>query len=641
MKLPVVHRCSPYRRQGIVFMCVSQLCLLRWIVSPIVFVAVALNSCEIIVANPTTRDVTKPLATHNTVAEAGPLSLALYAIAIDVEKFVSESEKTLQAKGATALQPKLLSRWKGKTNQAYREAEYLRTMGEPSSTDLLSRLYSTSTRLNPLIQAYCGTPKGSQLSASILKQLQKQQPGREKEYVKILGMAEAKQFAEAQKALDKIGVEMDESIHFIGLVERQPFYTPYAMTRSKIDPPMFNIRIAVARKAFEDAIASNRPDPAALTAWVAAAANQLKATGKATVDGKADLSGPQVLEALSQRWGAGHGGCQRVQGLRWALRWHRDGDSSGTYGVGNGGAEVDPSFSEARAWNDAAITAIGTIITANAESIQPADVPMQHRQYLTVLATMSELGDSRTIQLKGNEALASLLAKNSVYQESAKNYEAATRDLMTFQSRLANEVSDALSKQFGVADSVVRENSRIQGLSPGLYSETPAAPILATLFYPADQTLLTIGPKLVGKPARTEGVLRISPTSKTSAVDFSVRTYGTVAAVMIPEPQLRQMKQDLLVDDSHPPLSIAATKAIDSAVMGNYAAVGGTIAGAQLESMITRFISISDAAAIIVPRGTTIAGTTEQTMMNQMAVRIDVDPIWIQHDLGIVKVPGK
>jgi hypothetical protein len=593
------------------------------------------------VANPTTRDATKPLATHNTVAEAGALSTSLYTLAMEAEKFVSQSEETLKKKGPMSLQPKLLSQWKGKVNQAYREAEYLQTMGEPASADLLIRLNSASTRLNPLIQAYASTPRGGVLSASIQQQLQKQQPGREKEYARIQGLVEAKQFAEAQKAIDKIGTELDESIHFIGLVERQPFLNPYAATRSQIDRPMSSIRIATARKAFEDAIAANRPDPAALNAWVANATGQLKSTGKATVDGKADLSGPQVLEALSQRWGAGHGGLQRVQGLRWALRWHRDGGTVG-YGDGNdGGLPSDPTLSEATAWNDAAIAAISAIIIAGSESVPAADVPSQHQKYVTVLAAMAELGESEKIQLKGNEALASLLAKNSVYQSSVKNYEAATRDLMIFQSRIAQEMANTLSQSYGSADTVVRENSRAQGMTPGLYPENAAAPALATLYASADQIMLAIGPKLIGKTARGDGVTRISPTSKTSAIDFNTRTYGTTVAVTIPELQMAQMKQNLLVDDTHGPLSIAATKALDSAVMGNYVAVGGTIVSAQLESMIARFISMSDGAAIVVPRGSTVAGTTEQTMMNQMAVRIDIDPTWVQYDLGVFKVPGK
>lgn len=590
-------------------------------------------SSTIVVANPTTKDVTKPLATHNTLPEAGPLAAALYTVAIDAEKFIIDSEAALMKKGAESLNPKLLSQWTAKVSHSFREAEHLRTMGEPASTDLLHRLNANTTRLNPLIQAYVGTRPGQILSAKLLKQLQKEQPEREKQYEKIKGMVAAQQFKEAEAAINKIGLEIGGSLPFVGLSERQPIFNPYMATRGLVDPPMLKIRITTAQKKFLEAIASNRPNAAALATWASTAAGQLKSTGKATIDGK-EATGPQVLDALSQRWGAGHGSFQRIAGLHWALRWHGEGSNSGL-------TSSDTTAADATAWADAAITAIGTIITAHAESVQAADVPALHRQYMTSLAAMASLGESRKIQTKASEAFAPLLAKNSVYEASVKNYDLATRDLMTFQSRIANATTAEYSKKFGIADSAVREATRAQGANPGLHPESPATPSTATLSGPADKTLITAMPKLVNKIAYANGVVRISPTSKTSAVEFQTRTYGTTFAVPMPEPQVRQIKQDLLVDDTHVPLSVAATKAIDSAILGHYVAVGGTIASAQLEAMITRAIMMSDGAAIVVPRGTTIQEGTAQTMMNQMAVRIDIDPSWIQHELVVFKIPGK
>ena len=192
-----------------------------------------------------------------------------------------------------------------------------------------------------------------------------------------------------------------------------------------------------------------------------------------------------------------------------------------------------------------------------------------------------------------------------------------------------------------VADDVVRENSRCVGTRPGLYLEDRTAQQSATLLHQADLTLVENSPKWLGKKIRFDGVRRISPTSKTAAAQFNIRTYGTVIAMPLPEIPLRQMKVDLLVDDTHPPLSIRSTKAISSAEMGSYSAAGGTIVAGQIESMITRFISISDSAAIMVPRGIVLAGSSERPMLDQLAVRVDVDPSWMQHDLGIYRIPGK
>ncbi len=590
-------------------------------------------------ANPTTRDMTKPLATHNTIPESAASAAAIYEICIAAEKFVLQSEETLAKKGPDALQAKLLGTWKSKVNQGIRDAEILRLMGEPASADMLMRLNDYTTRLNNVIVRYWGTRAGTSLGHKIQAQLQKQAKSRDREYEKIRGMAEAKNFVEAEKAINQIAMELDEVIHFIGPQERQPFLVPYTATRGMIDPAMMQIRSAEANQKMTQAIDAMKPDEAMLSTWVDTAAGQLRSAGKATLEGKGEATGPLVLEALSEKWGAGHAAYQRIQGIRWALKWHRDGATVG-YGDTTQ-SESDPTYSEASAWTKAVLSAIPVIIKADAESIQPGDVALRHQQYLAALAKMASLGESKAVMTAGNDALQSLLAKNSVYETSIKNYEAATRDLFTFQSRIIKETAAVLTQQYGPVDAVVREASRAVGTNPGLYPENPTVPVSATLNAPAHLTLASIGPRIVGKKAQVTGVLRISPTSQTSAVEFVGRTYGTIPAITLPESQIRQLKEDLLVDDAHPPLTFAAAKAIQSVTLGNYSAAGGTLAGAQIEMMITRFAPMSPAASIIVPRGGVIGAGTSNSMMNQVAVRIDLDPAWIQHDLGIYRIPGK
>jgi len=592
----------------------------------------------IAIGNPTVQDPTKPLATHNTVPGAAELAKAVYEASMAAEKYVVDCEQAVAKKGGVAIQAKMLAKWKATVNQGIREAERLQIMGEPAAVDILLRNHDLTVRLNYLYVAHNTTPAGQVVGRKALMQFQRQAAAKQKECEKVSAMA-ALQPEVAEAAADKLSMELDTLVHFVGLQERGPYLPPYYAARAAADAVMTKKRIATARQKFQEAIQANLPDPVALTSWANAAASQLKSTGKATVEGQGDVAGPQVLEELIRRWGVGHGGLQRVQGLRWALRWH----STGSNGYEDSGSVNgdDPTYSEAIAWTDTVLAAMAGLIGADAESIQPAKVAVHHQQYLKQTASMARMGDARKVQTKGNEALAVLLAKNSVYETNVKTYDAATKDLITFQTRWLKDAVSNIPQDFPNADGVVRDRSRAIGSMAGLYAEDPNAPMQATLFHPAHKTMMAIAPKLVGPKVGTSDVLRISPTSKTSAVKFMGRTYATVLAVTIPEPDLQSIKLNLLVDESHPPLSISTAKAIDSVLLGHYSAIGGTIVSAQIEAMITRFVTMSDGMAIVVPRGTVTGSSTDHSMLNQMAVRIDIDPSWVQHDLGIYRIPGK
>ncbi len=586
-------------------------------------------------ANPSTADINKPLATHNTIPEAAAKAAALYAYWQTYLTAMQPAEKVVETQ-PDKMQPGLIAKHRGLVGQALRETEILRLMGEPAATDLQMRFVEATYRLNHMADHYARTPEGQKYRAKVLLQLRRSFEDRAKECAQIVATAKSGKYEEAEKGANKVSMQMDEAIYFLSLEERKPFWSDWFAARAAVDKPMNKIRAAMYREKMLAAIQLSQPNIAELESWIDTVAGELRTGGMATVDGQS-IAGPQVLQTLSDRQGKGHAGLQRIQALRWALRWHTDN------GDGNGGNdESDPTRQEAITWTSAIVAGMSKIVEADAQSVLPADVAARHQAYLKVVNQMASLASSRKFEDQANESLAGLIARNSVYESSVKNYDLATRDLMIFQSRIAKQLATELTKQYPIADTAVRESTRSENAGPGLYPADRNVFVLATLSYPSNKTMEVIALKLVGQKAMLNNVLRVSPTGKLAAGEYNVRTYGAVPAFAIPEPAIEQLKASLLVDENHPPLTLTAYHAIDAATTGNYAAVGGTVISAQLESAITRFATMTDSIAIIVPRGTTPVGTDERiSMMNQMVVRLDVDPAWVRHDLGVVRIAGK
>jgi hypothetical protein len=110
------------------------------------------------------------------------------------------------------------------------------------------------------------------------------------------------------------------------------------------------------------------------------------------------------------------------------------------------------------------------------------------------------------------------------------------------------------------------------------------------------------------------------------------------SATTLPETAIASMKSDLLVDAQHPALSLDAFHLIHAAETGNYESVGGSIEAVNLEGLVTRFVSMPDAASIIVPRGEVKTPDPQQSILSQMVLRVDLKPQWINFGWGVAQV---
>jgi hypothetical protein len=101
---------------------------------------------------------------------------------------------------------------------------------------------------------------------------------------------------------------------------------------------------------------------------------------------------------------------------------------------------------------------------------------------------------------------------------------------------------------------------------------------------------------------------------------------------------VESLRSDLFVSQSYPPLSLDAALAIRNAEVGNFVSVGGRINAAQLESMITRFASLGLVESAIIPMGFVVSMQGEGDVMTQMAMRLEIVPMWVQHEMFVAIV---
>ena len=107
---------------------------------------------------------------------------------------------------------------------------------------------------------------------------------------------------------------------------------------------------------------------------------------------------------------------------------------------------------------------------------------------------------------------------------------------------------------------------------------------------------------------------------------------------------IESLKRDLMVSDNTPPLSLQAMIAVKTAERGDFRAVGGAINGMYLESLMTRFAALPQAAGVIIPLGVIPREPIGSNAISHLLMRYDIAPHWLQHDyffLEILSEPGK
>lgn len=586
------------------------------------------------IANPTTMDPNKSLATHGTLKEAKALTAETVKIEAELAGLAEEIDRTLASGNLDRLPAKKMANSIPKTRQALRNQKRLLILGEPLSIDLEMRFTLWNRKIHDACLAYASTPAGTKVRNVMATNVQKNQPKRLELYEKIMQLVASEKFEEAERALIPIEDELSTELWFLPLTVRLPFFGPYSQAASAVEGPMRKLRADAAITEINQVITRIKPDPAALDSWARDVAGQLSSGGTAAWNDRAAVGALEALDELMRRWKIGHTALQRIAALRWVIR--RNGGPS--VDSNDSASTSDPIVAEAIQWNDSAILATVEIIKADAIKITPDAIPARHQAYIERLGVILANLQTQSSKPKLEEAIEVLIRGNSVYANSVKQYAAATKDVMAFRKRIAEAQAKRFSSEFSAADGVVREATIADASCLGLYPANRSPKVLATLFEPAKKIMTLCGPRLVNRNVRVDSVITSGGENRLSLSQFAGRTYASYSAAVPIDAAVESLRSDLLVDPSYPPLSLDAALAIRNAEVGNFVSVGGRIGAAQLESMIARFASLGLVESAIIPMGSVVSMQGEGDEMTQMAMRLEIVPMWVHHEMFVAIV---
>ncbi len=113
--------------------------------------------------------------------------------------------------------------------------------------------------------------------------------------------------------------------------------------------------------------------------------------------------------------------------------------------------------------------------------------------------------------------------------------------------------------------------------------------------------------------------------------------YAKSAATPEPLEAIGRLKNDLLVDADHPPLTLKAACAIASAERSEFRNVGGVVVNMGLEGSISRFAVIPPDEASLVELNQIQMRVDFGDELSGLLIRYDLQPQWLAHDYFLYK----
>jgi hypothetical protein len=377
-------------------------------------------------------------------------------------------------------------------------------------------------------------------------------------------------------------------------------------------------------------MAKNQEAVALLGSEAARIRGEIAASGTAQIGDNATANAADAIAYLTKLWGNASAGLVRNYALLWA------------YSGKQPSSLMSGAMQPVKQLETSAKSAISSVIEAAAAKTPPDQVPSLYGQILEQLSVIDRRLGGFELSGEFEPALNTLAGKDPSLAEQIAAYGRATNEALRWRKTFAAQQADAFRGSYPTLDSKAAQKVAVKvSNKPNMYGgvSTNERPLLTPVFgQPAAWTVFETSELLIGTPASTRSTLRISPTSRTSVVPFGKGHYANVAVGMEIQSEVDALQQLLLIDSTHPPLSMAAADAISSANLREYEAVGGKIGRVHLEAVVTRFIALPDAAYPLSSLGS--LPTLEDTEpLVQTCWRFDVQPQWVQHKYFTYALP--
>ncbi len=576
-------------------------------------------------ANPSNKDFDAGIAVHGKTAAAG---LAKQA------QTLYEESNAATLKFAEAVKSNKVARlsWQPlgqndvRLNQLRRIAQQLEILGETAGVDYQMRANSLFRTTGDIIDAFRAEPTSQRQLDKVRLALQKQEPARIKEVERLTKMAREGQWEAAETELYRFLDQLGVATTCLFNPEKRPIYAPFAEVQAAIDQAMRQARVTQAKQLLTERRQAETPDFAAVLSEVQAAATSLAASGTATLDGSV-LTGPDAITAIGERWAEVQVKSIRCRTLDWLLA-----NSMEAYGGTGEGQKPSSIVSEYANFSAAMMNALAQLIESDANRTSGPDAAALYVAYLRACAPLIRRSANQNLAPVLNPALQSLANRAPQFPAEVAAYTEGTGDLLRWRARVARGLAVARADTFPSIDRLMFEATRDEGNYLGLYSANASSASGAALHASAPEVMLRPIERLQGKQAHALDVVRLGGNGPVAIARYRARSYANIPAPLDLAAEIDALKVDLMVSEDRPALSMFAAVAVDSAERGDLVAAGGTIVNQYLESLTTRFAALPTAASILTPLGTIPPEQTDSSYRNQVLMRFDLTPNWVQHD---------
>ncbi len=583
-------------------------------------------------ADPNRSDPAAPMAVHDTFAGAAEISVQAYRKLAEAEGLYLQIQQLIHSGQAQRLPAKRIGTTSVGLIQAERLALQLQDMGEPAGIDIAFRFKRMYPEFRQAALAYNGTAAGQKIYQAMRVQTMRTVPARVKKAEQLAALLQ-QDIAAAEAELHKYVDQLQPSALFERPNENPTLHFPTTPVRGMINAQAAKQRLAEKQQHCLEKIAAAQMAALKWLESAAQAADSIRQSGFWTIDGQ-KLDGPQTIIYFGDRWGEAHVQAMRVSGFLMAAAADGSRNSSSTWDDQRRAKVLQPAIDLERQLLDQASRAIEEILLAELRLDDSQAMRARYPDYLAALAPLLQRTSGKAFRQSISGALAQM-AVTAAMQADVRNYQLATEDLLRWRKRVTDRrvqrAADGLQTLPELTRSAFRDRDGYVGLyphpEPRQYDSTDAR-----LRASAAEILAPALERVIDQSVITENVLRVSPTSRSMLAPLQSRTYVSMPVPTGLESIVADFQRDLLVDDTHPPLTIPAAIALQAAVRGDFRLVAGKIRNVHLDSLISRMCTLPPIASIFAPRGEIPVYGGTGGFLDQAVLRYDLQPSWVQHE---------
>lgn len=578
-----------------------------------------IGNSDLVAADPSIKKPNEPLMKLNAVEEGGQWWDKANKLEIEIVKGLEKLSKSKTP------DPELLNKLCASVTLLNMYVDRLKQLGETAGTDWHFRNMEYDRQMNDGLSKLWSTTKGEQARQKATEKMKSTAKARMKQVEAIQNLLRDGKVWEAEERFDKAVYDFYMIGGVLTTVDREPFYKVYESVHSPLTTQTTTLRTKQVSEAFQAEAQQLLAKYVQAVKELQNAALSLEQSGTATYLGQA-TSGPGVVEAFVTDWGASHIGLLRGMVLDRAAPV--GGSPYGSSGP-TAGKEDHWTESAKNLANDS-MKAIQQLIEGDAKHNSSAMAIDNHTAYIRILGQYMNRMSDDTWNEKLEDSLRRLAKKGNL-DSAVKNYEDATKDLLRWREKAATQQAEAAKKSSVELRQKIKDSLVMNETTPGIYRNAESKNYLPTIFTGVPKLMPVIQTQLEGANVFAPNVVRLEGEKGIWMTQLISGTYCKLPANFGDSIGNSALPAELLVDASHPPLTLYAAKAWSTSIRNEYLAVGGKVDDVAVEANLSRIANLPAVASPLVSFGKIVGSGRGGQAVTGITLRCSIKPEWVQH----------